>query len=568
MRPLATIARLIWRADPWAITRGAAAALAVLLAGVALLGLSGWFIVATGAAGLAGIGIAFDVFRPSAGIRFLALGRAGARYAERLLTHDATLRALAGLRLSLLDRLAVWRIDALRSLRGSVALTRIVADVDALDGVLLRLVLPVAACVLTLLAAGLGLWWLTTPGIALSVGVGLATGATLVLWRTVRAAARPARQAEAQRQALRRALIDLLRTRRDATMTGRLAPRVAEAAALGAAALDAEDTVDRVDRAAGLGLGAVLTAVATAALGLAGLAVEAGALAHAPAAIGFFVALALAEAVQPLRRGMIELGRMAEAAKRVLPEADAPERPPTRQPDRAPDPLPAVPARPDGAPLLAVDRLSVARPGRTGALIAPLSFTVAAGETVALAAPSGTGKSLVLDAIAGVAPPLAGQAVVLGTAVDAWPESGLRGALGLVPQRARLVAGSLLDNLRVARDGVTEAEARTALSVVRLDPVVARLGLHGALGEGGAGLSGGEARRLVLARAILRRPAVLLLDEPTEGLQDALAQDVLAAIRDALPDAAIVMASHRGAELAAACRTVRLQEHTANREHS
>ena len=106
MRALWRVLKLLLGASPRAMARGAALAVTVLLMGVALLGLSGWFITATGLAGLAGIGIAFNVFQPSAGVRLLALGRTAARYGERLLTHDATLRALAALRVDLLRRQA------------------------------------------------------------------------------------------------------------------------------------------------------------------------------------------------------------------------------------------------------------------------------------------------------------------------------------------------------------------------------------------------------------------------------------------------------------------------------
>ena len=119
MKRLWQVLRLLWKAEPWAMWRGAALAVAVLVMGAALLGLSGWFITATGIAGIAGVGIAFDVFRPSAGVRFLALGRAGARYGERLLTHDATLRALARLRVTLLQRLERFPMPELRRLRGA-----------------------------------------------------------------------------------------------------------------------------------------------------------------------------------------------------------------------------------------------------------------------------------------------------------------------------------------------------------------------------------------------------------------------------------------------------------------
>ena len=134
MRPVLRIVRLLLAAAPWAMVRGAALSVVVLLMGAALLGLSGWFITATGVAGLAGLGIAFDVFRPSAGVRFLALGRTAARYGERLLTHDATLRALAALRVTLLRRHAGADARALMGLRSESVLTRIVSDVDALDG--------------------------------------------------------------------------------------------------------------------------------------------------------------------------------------------------------------------------------------------------------------------------------------------------------------------------------------------------------------------------------------------------------------------------------------------------
>jgi ATP-binding cassette subfamily C protein CydC len=106
MSPLWRIARAIWGEERTALSRGLALSIIVLLAGAALLGLSGWFVTATGAAGVAGIGIAFDVFRPSAGVRMLALGRTAARYGERILTHDATLRSLARLRLRVLDGLS------------------------------------------------------------------------------------------------------------------------------------------------------------------------------------------------------------------------------------------------------------------------------------------------------------------------------------------------------------------------------------------------------------------------------------------------------------------------------
>jgi len=138
MNALWQIFRMILLDQRRALMRGAVLSLAVLLAGIALLGLSGWFITAAAAAGLAGMGAVFDVFRPAAMVRFLALGRTAARYGERLLTHDATLRALTSIRVRLLQATMSAPHDMLVRLRGPQTLNRLMADVDALDGVPLR----------------------------------------------------------------------------------------------------------------------------------------------------------------------------------------------------------------------------------------------------------------------------------------------------------------------------------------------------------------------------------------------------------------------------------------------
>ena len=176
---------MFWRAERGWFVAGIAASAATILAGIALLGLAGWFIAATALAGLAGAGLSFNFFRPSAGIRLLALARTGSRYAERLVTHDASLRFLAVLRVDLFRGLATLKAPSLARWRGAEMLQRLTSDVDALDNLYLRLILPVAVLVLiavALLLALLQIGWGVAGMIAALLVGGLATAVGAGAW--------------------------------------------------------------------------------------------------------------------------------------------------------------------------------------------------------------------------------------------------------------------------------------------------------------------------------------------------------------------------------------------------
>ncbi len=576
MTPLLRLARQLWHAERRAFLRGLALSVTVLAMGAALLGLSGWFVTAAAAAGLAGLGIGFDFFRPSAGVRFLALGRAGARYGERMLTHDATLRALNRLRGTVWAGVSRLPHETQARLRGAEALNRLTADIDALDGLMLRLVLPLLAAGAVHLGAFVALWWLVTPATAAAVGLVYALGGTLALGLTARAAQAPATEAEAALQALRAASLDLMQSRADLAVAGALERQTTAALARAGAERAARDRLDRLDQLSGAALSLTAGLAATAALLLGGGAAQAGTITPAQAAIGFFVALALAETLALLRRGLADWGRMQGAARRVLALADTPARP---------LPGPADPAL-EAAPLLAVTALRHRRAGAARDTFGPLSFTLARGETLLVSGPSGAGKSTLLAVLAGLLPASGGAVRLLGQPLDAWPEADLRARLGAVPQRAVLLSGTVAENLRLALTGADPADPAApappdaappdpappapappepepepfgdaqlwrVLEAVQLADVLrARDGLATRLGPGGAGLSGGQAKRLALARAALRRPEVLLLDEPSEGLDAPTARAMLQGLRGFLPQAGLVIVSHRGPDAALA----------------
>lgn len=556
MRDVLTIFGIIVRQEKRPFLTGLLLAYIVLLAGVALLGISGWFITATGAAGLVGIGIQFDVFRPSAAIRFLALGRTAARYGERMLTHDATLKSLTVLRLRLLDAINRFPFARLVQYRGGELLNRVTADVDALDGISLRLIVPLIAAALTYLTAFAALYLFVAPIVAwVTLGTFfLGTLGTLAV--AMKVARAPSERIERAHQSLRLRFIDLFRSKTDLIVTGNLQYQLEKADRADLRLRSNQRHVDTIEQGVGVALGLTSLFAASMALALGADLAVAGTISAAQAALGFFAALALNETMAPLRRSVTEYGRMQSAAKRVtrlLEEGDK----------HAGTSREVVPETHDAHDNLAIPLRFEAVSYRTAQngrqVLHNLSFTISAGERVSLSGPSGGGKSTVLNLAAGLLVPDDGRVDVMGRDLSSYGEGHLRAVLGFLPQRSMLMHGSILEALRFANPTLDEDEAWQVLEAVALDSVIRqRGGLESMLGEAGLGLSGGEKRRLALARVLVRHPRLILLDEPTEGLDRTTAQHVLNGVQHYLPNSAVLVASHRQVEQNWAQKDIRI----------
>lgn len=528
---LAPVVRLFAAERRALMMAGVLLAAATVVAGMLLLGLSGWFITATALAGASvATALAFDVFAPSAGIRFFALARTAARYGERLVTHDATLKILAALRERLFRGWAGPEAARALLMRPARLLFRLTADIDALDSLYLRLLVPAGAALAAAAVAGVAFG-------AMNVGLGLAVAAFLALagfglplaaaWRSGAWARRRAHATEA----LRARTIDLVAGQTELLMAGRLAPQTAAVEEAEARLALAEDQLSRIETAVGAGFG--VTSALLLAGSLVGLAmlVEAGALGAPMAALGLLLALGAVEPFAALRRGAVELGRTVLAARRIAPRlavtGDA-------------GPLPPPPL---GFALRLADA-TVRHAGAARPLFSGLTLSVACGERVAVVGSSGAGKSTLVGLIAGEIGAEAGT-------VEALPGS-------LLTQRTELFNDSLRENLVLADPAADDATLWRALDRAGLAATIraAGGGLDLTLGEGGLGLSGGQARRLALARHLLRGAPLWLLDEPTEGLDGATARDVLDRLAGREHGHTLVIVTHLRREAAIADRLI------------
>ncbi|MFG3038616.1 thiol reductant ABC exporter subunit CydD [Streptomyces sp. NPDC048330] len=457
--------------------------------------------------------------------RAFGIGRAVFRYAERLVSHDAVLRMLAELRVSVYRRLERIAPAGLRRARRGDLLARLVHDVDALQDYWLRWLLPVgAALVVGAASAGFTAWLLPEAGAVLAVGLLVAGVAVPAAGGAL--ARRAERRLSPARGTLATTVADLLRGCAELTVAGALRGRIdrtrdADRTLTGIASRQAAAT------ALGAGLSAVvcgLTVVAAALVGVQG--VRDGRLDGVALAVVVLTPLAAFEAVTGLPLAVQYRQRVKHSAERVFEVLDAP----------APVHEPARPATPPAGPFpLELDGLSARYAGQDRPALTDFRLTLEAGRRVAVVGASGSGKTTLAQVLLRFLDVEYGMYRLGGA--PAWELDGdaVRRLVGLCAQDAHIFDSSVRENLRLARTGASDEELREALRRARLLDWVDGLpdGLDTLVGEHGSRISGGQRQRLALARALLADFPVLVLDEPAEHLDlataDALTDDLLRA---------------------------------------
>lgn len=457
--------------------------------------------------------------------RAFGMGRAVFRYAERLVSHDAVLRMLADTRVAVYRRLERLAPAGLRKTRRGDLLSRLVADVDALQDYWLRWLLPAsAAAVVGAGAVGFTAWLLPEAGAVLAVGLLIAgVGVPLLSGAVARRAERklaPARGVLATRVA------DLLSGTAELTVAGALNRRTAKAKEA-----DAELTriASRTATATALGdgLGALATGLTVAAAALVGVqGLHDGRLSGVALAVVVLTPLAAFEAVLGLPLAVQYRQRVRKSAERVYEVLDAPE----------PVPEPAVPAQRPQTPFpLRVEGLHARYEGQDRDALAGVDLTLERGRRIAVVGASGSGKTTLAQVLLRFLGASEGTYSLGGTDAATLDGDTVRELVGLCAQDAHIFDSSVRENLLIARKGASDDELRGALARARLREWTDSLpeGLDTLVGEHGARLSGGQRQRIALARALLADFPVLVLDEPAEHLDlptaDALTHDLLAA---------------------------------------
>ncbi|MDS0891094.1 heme ABC transporter ATP-binding protein/permease CydC [Raoultella ornithinolytica] len=523
----------LYKRHIWLLTLGVVLAIVTLLASIGLLTLSGWFLSASAVVGVAGI-YSFNYMLPAAGVRGAAIIRTAGRYFERLVSHDATFRVLQHLRVFTFSKLLPLSPAGLACFRQGELLNRVVADVDTLDHLYLRVISPLigALVVIVVVTAGLSILDVT---LALTLG-GIMLVTLLVLPPLFYRAGKPAGESITQmRGQYRQQLTAWLQGQAELMLfsaSDRYRKQLEKTEQRWQDAQRRQAELTALSQALMLLIGGVAV---VAMLWLTSAGVGGNSQPGALIALFVFCALAAFEALAPVTGAFQHLGQVIASARRITQITG-------QQPEVT---FAAGEGQAFGQVSLTLNQVTFSYPQQPSPALENISLQVGAGEHIAILGRTGCGKSTLLQLLTRAWDPANGEILLNDQPLTHLNEATLRQAMSVVPQRVHLFSATLRDNLSLAAPGASDIQLMKALERVGLEKLLEDSGLNAWLGEGGRQLSGGELRRLAIARALLHDAPLMLLDEPTEGLDATTESQILDLLAEVMREKTVLMVTHR-----------------------
>jgi ATP-binding cassette, subfamily C, bacterial CydC len=508
-------------------------ALVTLLSSLFLLSLSGWFLAATAFAGIAGL-YTFNYMLPAAGVRGAAILRTTARYAERLVSHNTTFKLLAFLRILAFKKIVPLSSRQRQHYQKADLLNRFIADIDHLDHVYLKLLSPFITGFIAIIVLFLGL----SP-FNLSLAILISTVLLLTLIMTpiyfYQAGKTTGQQLAQQKSDYRQHVVSYLQGQAELTIFD---AREQFRQQLDQAENRWLQNQQQQARLASLAQSWIIIIIGLLTSFVLYLSISGITFTQPPIiALFVFICLSCAEILAPIPNAFIYLGHVIASAKRIgelfnqQPDIDYPS---------------TSPIEITTAPKLQLTDVTFTYPQQQIATINQLCWDINAGEHIALIGKTGCGKSTILKLITRTWEANQGQITINDVNLRDFSESSLRNFMAVIPQRIDIFNDTLRNNLLIGNPSATDQQLIEVLTLVGLEKLLAsENGLTLWLGENGRALSGGEKRRIGIARALLHDAPLVLMDEPTESLDNETEQQIIALIRQIYTNKTLIMVTHR-----------------------
>ena len=514
----------------WQIVIGLSLAILTLFASVFLLSLSGWFLASTAVAGVAGL-YTFNYMLPAAGVRAAAIVRTASRYAERLVDHNTTFKILAYLRTLAFSKILPLSANQLAQYQKADLLNRFIVDIDALDHLYLKLFSPIVTALIIIVMLFVGLSYINLP-IALIISVILTITLLAIPVIFYHAGKQLGETLAKQQSEYRALLINYLQGQAELTLFNaqdRYRVKLDQ--------LESDWLYHQQKQSTLVALSSALVVLIAGFLTLLVLWLITHYTLSPLVALFVFVCLASSEILAPIPTAFIFLGQVLASAKRT-----------TALFNQTPD----IKFTEQGKVIdlttakLQFNDISFSYPNQPFAVLNHFSLTIEAGKHIGLIGKTGCGKSTLLNLVTRTWDPTSGNIFINDTPINQLDEPTLRKVIAVVPQVITIFSDTLRKNLLIGDPKASDQQLIDVLQQVELSKLLStEHGLDLPLGQGGRSLSGGEIRRIGIARALLHNSPLVLMDEPTESLDHQTEQQIIQLIKQTCQNKTLLMVTHR-----------------------